>query len=118
MLWLHGFALFAVLAIFGLIFISAFSVTVIMGPVLFPNNRESLRAWWPGSPSGWRDRCNPAGSHRRTIGVPVEIKCIGALPVSGFLLAIVPRYPAAERLKKRYPFRALNKSDIHPGIWK
>lgn len=48
MLWLHGFALFACLTLFGLILISTFSVTVIMGPILFPNN--------PGVASG-----RPAG---------------------------------------------------------
>ncbi len=38
MLWLHGFALFAVSTLFGLILISTFSVTVIIGSILFPND--------------------------------------------------------------------------------
>ena len=65
---------------------------------------------------GWSDRCNPAGRYGRTIGVHDEVKCIGALPVPGFLLTRVQRYLVAGQLKKRYPFRALNKSNIHPGI--
>jgi hypothetical protein len=67
---------------------------------------------------GWRDWRNPAGRHNGTIGVPVEVKCAGALPDPGFLLTMVLRYRVAERLKKVHPFRALNKSDIRPGIWR
>jgi hypothetical protein len=67
---------------------------------------------------GWRDWRNLAGRYGGTIGVPVELKCISALPDPGFLLTMVLRYPVAERLKKLTPFRALNKSDIGARIWR
>jgi FSR family fosmidomycin resistance protein-like MFS transporter len=93
-LWLEGFALFSLVILFGLILISTFSVTVVMGQNLFPNNMGVASGLVVGFAIG-------AGGIGVTLlgviadhfGVPVAMKCIGILPVAGFLLAMMLRYP-------------------------
>ncbi|MGA2400359.1 MAG: MFS transporter [Syntrophobacteraceae bacterium] len=103
-LWLQGFALFAIVFLFGLILISTFSVTVVMGQNLFPNNLGVTSGLLTGFAIG-------AGGIGVTLlgviadhfGVPVAIKCIGVLPVVGFLLTMILRYPVAVQLKEALP---------------
>ncbi len=99
-LWLQGLALFAVVILFGLILISTFSVTVVMGQNLFPHNLGVASGLVAGFAIG-------AGGIGVTLlgviadhfGVPVAMKCIGVLPVAGFLVAMILRYPVAEQVK-------------------
>jgi FSR family fosmidomycin resistance protein-like MFS transporter len=98
-LWVQGFALFAVVILFGLILISSFSVTIVMGQNLFPNNLGVTSGLLVGLAIG-------AGGIGVTLlgviadhfGVPAAMKCIGVLPVMGFLLAMILRYPVAEQV--------------------
>jgi FSR family fosmidomycin resistance protein-like MFS transporter len=97
-LWLKGLALFVFAFLFGLILISTFSVTVVMGQNLFPQNLGVVSGLVTGFAIG-------AGGIGVTLlgvvadhfGVPTAMKCIGALPIAGFLLAMLLRYPVAER---------------------
>jgi FSR family fosmidomycin resistance protein-like MFS transporter len=97
--WLQGWALFAMVILFGLILISTFSVTVVMGQNLFPRNTGVASGMVVGFAIG-------AGGIGVTLlgviadhfGVPAAMKCIGVLPVAGFLLSMLLRYPVAERL--------------------
>ncbi|MGA3115862.1 MAG: MFS transporter [Syntrophobacteraceae bacterium] len=99
-LWLQGLALFAVVILFGLILISTFSVTVVMGQNLFPHNLGVASGVVAGFAIG-------AGGIGVTLlgvvadhfGVPVAMKCIGVLPVAGFLVTMILRYPVAEQVK-------------------
>ena len=99
---LQGLALFSVVVLFGLILISTFSVTVIMGQNLFPNNMGVASGLVVGFAIG-------AGGIGVTLlgvvadhfGVPAAMKCIGVLPVAGFLLAMMLRYPVTERVKDK-----------------
>lgn len=101
-LWLQGLALFAIVILFGLILISTFSVTVVMGQNLFPHNLGVASGLLVGFAIG-------AGGIGVTLlgviadhfGVPVAMKCIGVLPVAGFLLTMILRYPVAEQLKDK-----------------
>ena len=68
MLWLQGFALFACVTLFGLILISTFSVTVIMGQNLFPEQSGSrVRPAGRVRRQGRRDWRHPAGCYGGTI---------------------------------------------------
>jgi len=99
-LWLQGLALFAVVILFGLFLISTFSVTVVMGQNLFPHNLGVASGVVAGFAIG-------AGGIGVTLlgvvadhfGVPVAMKCIGVLPVAGFLVTMILRYPVAEQVK-------------------
>lgn len=98
--WVRGPALFFVLTLFGVILISTFSVTVVMGQNLFPNNLGVASGLLVGFAIG-------AGGIGVTLlglladhfGVPVAIKSIGILPVAGFLLTFVLRYRTPATLK-------------------
>ncbi len=99
-LWLQGPALFAIVTLLGLILISTFSVTVVMGQNLFPHNLGVVSGLLVGFAIG-------AGGIGVTLlgviadhfGVPAAIKCIGVLPVAGFLLTMILRYPVAGQVK-------------------
>ena len=101
-LWLQGFALFSLFILFGLILISTFSVTVVMAQNLFPNNMGVASGLVVGFAIG-------AGGIGVTLlgviadhfGVPVAMKCIGVLPVAGFLLAMMLRYPVTGQVKDK-----------------
>jgi MFS transporter, FSR family, fosmidomycin resistance protein len=101
-LWLQGLALFAIVILFGLILISTFSVTIVMGQNLFPRNLGVTSGLLVGFAIG-------AGGIGVTLlgviadhfGVPVAMKCIGVLPVAGFLLTMILRYPVDEQVKDK-----------------
>jgi len=107
-LWLQGLALFGAVALFGLMLISTFSVTVVMGQNLFPRSMGVVSGLVVGFAIG-------AGGIGVTLlgviadhfGVPAAMRCIGVLPVAGLLLALVLRYPIAEG-------SSLNKIEV-PG---
>lgn len=91
----RGIALFFFFTLFGVILISTFSVTVVMGQNLFPNNLGVASGLLVGFAIG-------AGGIGVTLlgvladhfGVPVAIKSIGILPVVGFLLTLFLHYRA------------------------
>jgi len=101
-LWLQGLALFAIVFLFGLVLISTFTVTVVMGQNLFPHNLGVVSGLLVGFAIG-------AGGIGVTLlgviadhfGVPLAMKCMGVLPVAGFLLTMILRYPVAEQLKDK-----------------
>ncbi|MCE5335367.1 MAG: MFS transporter [Desulfobacteraceae bacterium] len=100
-LWAQGALLFLVVVVFGISLISTFSVTVVMGQNLFPNNLGVASGLMVGFAIG-------AGGIGVTLlgvladhfGVPAAMKCIGVLPVIGFLLTLALRYPVAESGKE------------------
>ena len=101
-LWLQGLALFAIVFLFGLVLISTFTVTVVMGQNLFPRNLGVISGLLVGFAIG-------AGGIGVTLlgviadhfGVPAALKCMGVLPAAGFLLTMILRYPVAEQLKDK-----------------
>lgn len=101
-LWLQGMALFFFVTLFGTVLISTFSVTVVMGQNLFPRNLGVASGLLVGFAIG-------AGGIGVTLlgviadhyGVPFAMKCIGALPFAGFLIALTLKYPSPAELKKR-----------------
>lgn len=101
-LWLHGLALFALLFLFGLILISTFSVTVVMGQNLFPDNLGVVSGLVTGFAIGAGGiGVTLLGAIADRFGVPAAMKCIGVLPVAGFLLTMLLRYPVVEPVKGR-----------------
>ena len=98
-LWAEGTLLSCILVLFGVMLISTFSVTVVMGQNLFPRNVGVASGLIVGFAIG-------AGGIGVTLlgviadhyGVPLAMKCIGALPVIGFLLSLTLRYPPEVRV--------------------
>lgn len=93
----RGIFLLAIVTLLGMALISSFSVTVVMGQNLFPGNLGVASGLIVGFAIG-------AGGIGVTLlgvvadvyGVPAALKTIGALPVGGFLLALL-----LERLLRR-----------------
>ncbi len=94
---LEGAALLATLFLFGVILISSFSVTIVMGQNLFPQNLGVASGLVAGFAIG-------AGGIGVTLlgliadhfGVPFAMKCIGVLPVIGFLVTLMLKYPVEQ----------------------
>lgn len=86
----QGFLLSVVVTLLGMVLISTFSVTVVMGQNLLPGNLGVASGLIVGFAIG-------AGGIGVTLlgvvadyyGVPFALKCIGALPVVGFFLAVL-----------------------------
>ncbi|MCL5406391.1 MAG: MFS transporter [Deltaproteobacteria bacterium] len=99
-LWTHGPVLFAIITLFGLMLVSTFPITIVMGQNLFPHSTGVASGFMSGFAIG-------AGGIGVTLlgvvadhfGVPLAMKCIWALPVTGFVLAMMLSYPVAERVK-------------------
>jgi MFS transporter, FSR family, fosmidomycin resistance protein len=93
--YFQGFMLLATVTLLGMILISTFSVTVVMGQNLLPGNLGVASGLIVGFAIG-------AGGIGVTLlgviadhfGVPFALKCIGALPVAGFLISLMLKYPA------------------------
>jgi len=98
----QGAALYVVVTLLGMIMISTFSVTVIMGQNLFPGNVGVASGLIVGFAIG-------AGGIGVTLlgiiadhyGVPFAIKSIGVLPVVGFLLALVLKYSPESEINRK-----------------
>ncbi|NLI81716.1 MAG: MFS transporter [Deltaproteobacteria bacterium] len=95
----QGFWLFVVVTLLGTILISTFTVTVVMGQNLLPGNLGVASGLLVGFAIG-------AGGVGVTLlgfiadhfGVPFALKCIGFLPLLGFLLSLTLQYaPFPER---------------------
>ncbi len=93
--YFQGFMLLATVTLLGMILISTFSVTVVMGQNLLPGNLGVASGLLVGFAIG-------AGGIGVTLlgviadhfGVPFALQCIGALPVAGFLISLLLQYPA------------------------
>jgi MFS transporter, FSR family, fosmidomycin resistance protein len=94
----QGFMLFAVVILLGMILISTFSVTVVMGQNLLPENLGVASGLLVGFAIG-------AGGIGVTLlgviadhfGVPFALKTIGILPLAGFLFSLMLQYPPKEK---------------------
>ena len=92
--YFQGFMLLATVTLLGMILISTFSVTVVMGQNLLPGNLGVASGLLVGFAIG-------AGGIGVTLlgviadhfGVPFALKCIGILPVAGFLISLTLKYP-------------------------
>ncbi len=92
--YFQGFMLLATVTLLGMILISTFSVTVVMGQNLLPRNLGVASGLLVGFAIG-------AGGIGVTLlgviadhfGVPFALKCIGTLPVAGFLISLMLQYP-------------------------
>lgn len=90
----QGFLLLATVTLLGMILISTFSVTVVMGQNLLPGNLGIASGLLVGFAIG-------AGGIGVTLlgviadhfGVYTALQCIGVLPFAGFLLSLFLRYP-------------------------
>ncbi|ABK19197.1 major facilitator superfamily MFS_1 [Syntrophobacter fumaroxidans MPOB] len=91
---LQGFLLSVAVTLFGAVLISTFSVTVVMGQNLLPRNLGVASGLIVGFAIG-------AGGIGVTLlgiladhfGVPFAFKCIGFLPLAGFLMSLLLEYP-------------------------
>ncbi len=94
----QGYALFVVVTLLGMILISTFTVTVVMGQSLLPGNLGVVSGLLVGFAIG-------AGGIGVTLlgvvadhfGVPFALKCIGGLPFLGFLFSLMLKYPLHSR---------------------
>lgn len=94
----HGPALFALVMLFGLMLISTFPVTVVMGQNLFPRNTGVASGFMSGFAIGTGGiGVTILGFFADRFGVPVAMKCIWALPVAAFLLTLLLRCPVLEK---------------------
>ncbi|HAA04110.1 MAG TPA: MFS transporter [Syntrophobacteraceae bacterium] len=97
----QGYLLLVVVTLLGTILISTFSVTVVMGQNLFPDNLGVASGLLVGFAIG-------AGGIGVTLlgiiadhfGVYFALKCIGVLPLAGFLLSLLLRYPVKQPLPR------------------
>jgi MFS transporter, FSR family, fosmidomycin resistance protein len=98
----QGFMLFVAVTLLGMILISTFSVTVVMGQSLLPENLGVASGLMVGFAIG-------AGGIGVTLlgvladhfGVPFALKSIGFLPLAGFLFSLMLRYPPKEKTSNR-----------------
>jgi len=94
--FVEGFMLFVVVTLLGAILISTFTVTVVMGQNLLPGNLGVASGLLVGFAIG-------AGGIGVTLlgvvadhfGVLFALKCVGALPVAGFLISLMLQYPVS-----------------------
>lgn len=98
--WTEGIALFCVITLYGTILISTFSVTVVMGQNLFPHNLGMTSGLTVGFAIGAGGiGVTLLGVLADNFGVPFAMKCIGILPVIGFLLTLALNYPVSREVR-------------------
>lgn len=96
--YFEGFMLLVTVTVIGMLLISSFSVTVIMGQNLLPGHLGVASGLMVGFAIG-------AGGIGVTLlgiiadhySVPFALKSIGILPLVGFLFSLILRYPIRER---------------------
>jgi FSR family fosmidomycin resistance protein-like MFS transporter len=93
----QGFMLFATVTLLGMILISTFSVTVVMGQSLLPGNLGMASGLLVGFAIGAGGiGVTLLGAIADHFGVPFALKSIGVLPIFGFLLTLFLQYPLKE----------------------
>jgi FSR family fosmidomycin resistance protein-like MFS transporter len=95
-----GYMLFVVLGLLGMTLISTFSVTVVMAQQLLPRNLGVVSGLMVGFAIGAGGICvTLLGVIADHFGVPAALESIMIIPLAGFILSVVLRYP--EDSKKR-----------------
>ncbi|TAN41148.1 MAG: MFS transporter [Nitrospirae bacterium] len=93
-LFVKGIMLSAVLAVFGMVLISTFTVTIVMAQRLLPKNLGVASGLMVGFAIGTGGiGVMLLGVLADNFGVPVALKSITLLPIAGFLLSLMVRYP-------------------------
>lgn len=93
-LFSEGYLLFLVVTVLGMILISTFTVTVVMGQNLLPGNLGVASGLLVGFAIGAGGiGVTLLGLIADTFGVPSALKCIGILPFLGFLFSLTLKYP-------------------------
>lgn len=89
-----GILLFAVLGLLGMILISTFTVTVVMAQHLLPRNLGIASGLMVGFAIGAGGICvTLLGVIADHFGVPFALKSIAILPLMGFILSLILKYP-------------------------
>jgi FSR family fosmidomycin resistance protein-like MFS transporter len=89
-----GYMLFVVLGLLGLTLISTFSVTVVMAQQLLPRNLGVASGLMVGFAIGAGGICvTLLGVIADHFGVPAALESIMIIPLAGFILSMVLRYP-------------------------
>lgn len=92
--FVEGTLLFVVLFILGMILISSFSVTVVMAQRLLPRNPGIASGLMVGLAIGTGGiGITLLGVIADHLGVPFALKSIFVLPIIGFILSMILRYP-------------------------
>lgn len=90
----HGTMLFAVVTLLGMVLISTFTVTVVMGQNLLPGNLGVVSGLLVGFAIGAGGiGVTFLGLIADRFGVPIALKCIGILPFLGLLFSLMLKYP-------------------------
>jgi len=89
-----GYMLFVVLGLLGMTLISTFSVTVVMAQQLLPRNLGVASGLMVGFAIGAGGICvTLLGVIADHFGVPAALESIMIIPLAGFILSMVLRYP-------------------------
>jgi len=92
-----GAILFVALGLVGMITISTFSLTVVMAQRLLPSNLGVAAGLMVGFAIGAGGICVTfLGVLADNFGVPFALKSIAILPLLGFILCLILKYPEAE----------------------
>jgi len=90
----QGIALFTVLGLLGMIVISTFTVTIVMAQRLLPHNLGIASGLIVGFAMGAGGICvTLLGVVADHFGVPFALRSIAVLPLLGFILSLMLRYP-------------------------
>lgn len=93
----EGLALMGVAALLGMVLISSFSLTVVMGQNLMPGRFGMASGLTVGFAIGVGGiGVTLLGLVADHYGVPAALKCIGVLPLLGFLITLFLKYPLAK----------------------
>jgi FSR family fosmidomycin resistance protein-like MFS transporter len=94
----RGPALFVLVMLFGLMLVSTFPVTIVMGQNLFPKNTGVASGFMSGFAIATGGiGVTILGFFADRFGVPFAMKCIWALPVAAFFLTLLLPCPALEK---------------------
>jgi MFS transporter, FSR family, fosmidomycin resistance protein len=97
--FVEGVLLFVVLLLLGMILISTFSVTVVMAQRLLPHNLGIASGLMVGLAIGTGGiGITLLGVVADHLGVPFALKSIFILPIIGFVLSLILRYPLEDRI--------------------
>jgi MFS transporter, FSR family, fosmidomycin resistance protein len=93
-----GFALLVALAVVGMALISSFTVTIVMAQQLLPHNLGIASGLMVGFAIGTGGvGVTLLGIIADHFGVPVALKSIIVLPITGVLLSLFIKYPGVSR---------------------
>ena len=95
-----GYMLFVVLGLLGMTLISTFSVTVVMAQQLLPRNLGVASGLMVGFAIGAGGICvTLLGVIADHFGVPAALESIMIIPLAGFILSMVLRYPEDSKIR-------------------